>query len=273
MDVRPSGIVTLLTDFGTDDTYVAQMKGVMLSVAPSLRFVDITHAVAPQDVAEGAWLLRGAYRAFPAGTVHLCVVDPGVGTGRRGIAGAADDWMFVAPDNGLLSWPVRAATTTPVIIELTRAEYFRADVSPTFHGRDVFAPVAAHLASGVPLDRLGERIGDAVVLPIPDVSEDGGCLRGRVVHVDRFGNLITDIEAGLVARRFGDDPRVVVRACGRDVRGLNRTYGDAAPGALLALVESSGCLEIAIRDGSAAVALGCGRGAEVVVERAMRSSG
>ena len=271
--MKPNGIVTLLTDFGTDDTYVAQMKGVMLSIAPVLRFVDVTHAVAPQRVADGAWLLRTAYRTFPPGTVHLCVVDPGVGTARRPIAAQVDDWYFVAPDNGLLSWPLRGARMTPRVVVLDRPRYLRAGVSATFHGRDVFAPVAAHLASGVPLGRLGSRIDDTILLPAPGASADGDRVRGTIVHVDRFGNLVTDIEATLLRETFGD-AALVVSVGRRRIGALVRTYGDAPPGAPLALIESSGCIEIAVRDGSAASLIGAGRGDAVTVRRApARSSG
>jgi len=266
----PPAVVTLLTDFGTDDTYVAQMKGAMLALAPGLRFVDITHAVAPQDVAEGAWLLGTAYAAFPPDTVHLCVVDPGVGTARRPIAAAADGRYFVAPDNGLLSRPLQRAAAPPEVVVLDRPALFRQPVSATFHGRDIFAPVAARLATGARLVDVGSPIDDPVLLALPSVDRSDGVVRGRVVHVDRFGNLVTDIEEELLSDAFGDLADAAVRLGSRRIEGISRTYGDAGPGDALALIESSGCLEVAVRDGSATALLRASRGDAVVVERRRR---
>ena len=263
--VQQPGIVTLLTDFGTDDAYVAAMKGAVLSVNPDLRIVDVSHTVAPHDVVEAAWLLRGAFRYFPAGTVHCVVVDPGVGTARRAIAVRSAGYSFVAPDNGVLFWALRGAAHEAVA--LARAEYFRPEVSRTFHGRDIFAPVAAHLASGVPLSDLGEPIGDPVRLPVPEPRISGHQIHLEVVHIDRFGNLITNLERQQFEAWLGDtDPASVrITVARRAIAGVVETYGEVPPGALLAVFESTGSLEIAVREGHAARTLSVSRGTAVTL--------
>lgn len=257
-------VITLLTDFGTRDAYVAAMKGVVLSICPQARIIDITHDVAPQDIVEGAWTLASAAPHFPAGTVHVAVVDPGVGSGRRAIAVRAGRWRFVGPDNGVLSWAVAAACAPEAVraFELKDARWFRDDVSNTFHGRDIFAPVAAYVAAGVRLEDLGPPAPGLVALPVPTPVATGDELTGEVIHVDRFGNAITNIERGLVeAWRRGRAAEV--HAGDVVVGGVRRTYPEAEPGEALALFESTGRLEIAVREGSAARTLGLTRGAEV----------
>jgi S-adenosylmethionine hydrolase len=257
--MKPNRIVTLLTDFGTDDTYVAQMKGAMLSVAPDLRFEDVTHAGAPQDVAEGAWLLRTACRAFPPGTVHLCVVDPGVGTARRAICIETPSARFVGPDNGLLSL---AAPPVDVrrVVEITNERHLLSPRSRTFHGRDVFAPAAAALAAGIPPSELGPDVDGLVRLAVPAPVRDGGVLRGQVVYADGFGNLATNIDAASLPATVA---RVEIGA--RRIDGVVATYGAVATGELLALVNSWGVLEVARRDGDARTVLGVDVGAVVTV--------
>ena len=259
------GVITLLTDFGTRDAYVAAMKGVILSMNRDVTIVDISHEVAAQDVVEGAWVLASAFRYFPPGTVHLAVVDPGVGGERRAIAAEAGEWRFAGPDNGVLTWALECAGDVRAV-ELTNAKYVRPDVSATFHGRDVFAPVAAHLAAGVPLDDLGPRVDDLARLPVAQPRVKGDALVGEVLHVDRFGNLITNIDRATL-ERFAPGAAVRVEIEGHDVGPLRRAYADASVGELLALIESTGRLEVAVREGSAAAALGCARGTAVIIRR------
>jgi hypothetical protein len=260
-----AGIVTLTTDFGLRDAYVAEMKGVMLGIARSarrsLQLVDVTHEVERHDVTEGALALEAAAPFFPPGTVHLAVVDPGVGTARRGLVVAAAGHLFVGPDNGLF---------TPFLdgeawraFELAEPAYRLPAVSRTFHGRDVFAPAAAHLATGVDPTRLGPPVPDPVRLAWPQVRAVAGAVAGAVVHTDRFGNLITSIHARSV-EPLGVG--VIVRVGGREVP-LVGTYADLPVGRPGALVGSGGRLEIAVREGSAAARLRARRGTAVIVSR------
>ena len=249
--MRP--IITLLTDFGTADGYVAEMKGVLLTAHRDLSIVDITHDIAAQDV-DGARLAVARYwRRYPAGTVHLVVVDPGVGTDRAAIAVASDDRFLVGPDSGVLSPALLAREAAVVRLPIPQ------QASPTFHGRDVFAPAAAALATGVSLDSLGERLADPTVrrTPEPHRASDGSII-GEVIHVDRFGNAVTN----LIATRGG------VVELAETTLPLLRTYGDAGPGAYLAVIGSSGLIEIARRDGHAASGLGLFRGTRVVLRSA-----
>jgi S-adenosylmethionine hydrolase len=266
----PSGLITLLTDFGLADTYVGVMKGVILGLCPSARLVDLTHAVPPQDVRAGAYHLVRACPYFPPGTVHLAVVDPGVGGGRRPLAVAGARAFYVGPDNGLLAAAVRAelpgapvaggrlALRPPVrAVTLTSAAYRLPEVSDTFHGRDIFAPAAAHLAAGVPLAELGPAVADLVAFDDPPPQREAAGLSGRVVHVDRFGNLITDLPAADLPRH----PRIEI--AGATIMGLSRSYEEGDD--LLAIVSSGGTLEIAAHNASAAERLGVATGAEVRV--------
>ena len=241
-------IITLLTDFGLSDSYVAEVKGVLLSRAPSTVLVDVTHQVGPGDVRAGQYLLARTWRRFAAGTVHLAVVDPGVGTARRALAALAGGHFFVAPDNGILSF-----LESPRFVSLP----IPSDAAPTFHGRDVFAPAAAALASGTRIEDLGSPITDATHTPLPTPHHDGTAVMGEVLYVDRFGTLISNIPGPDV------EPGVRIRVAGTDVGSLRRTFGDVERGTLVALVGSGGTVEIAVRDGSAARLLGVGVGAEV----------
>lgn len=252
-----AGRVTLLTDFGTADGYVAAMKGVLATRAPGVVLDDVAHDLPRGDVEAGSWALRRFWRLFPEGTVHLVVVDPGVGTDRRALALEADGRFVVCPDNGVATSVLEEAERWRAV-ELSEVEPPAGVVSATFHGRDLFAPAAARLAGGDSLDRLGRPVADPVRLSESRAgsSEDG--VRGRVVHVDRFGNLVTDVPGAWV----GADASV--EAGGRTLPVL-RTYGEAEPGELLALVNSDGRLEVAARDASASSILGCGRGSPVVV--------
>ncbi|MDE2695682.1 MAG: SAM-dependent chlorinase/fluorinase [Chloroflexota bacterium] len=254
------GIVTLTTDFSTRDSYVAQLKGVLLGRCADLRIHDLTHEIAAHHVVEGALFLAGAVPTFPAGTVHLAVVDPGVGSDRRPIAVEVAGQRAVCPDNGLLTLldrahPIEAAH------ELTNPQFRREPVSATFEGRDAFAPAAAHLACGGALADLGPPVSDVARLALPEPERTEGGVRGEVMHVDRFGNAITNIHVSML--RDGLD-HARVRAAGRELSVL-RTYADAAGGEALALVGSSGYVEVAVREGSAGDALGLERGSAVQV--------
>jgi S-adenosylmethionine hydrolase len=242
-------IITLLTDFGTADSYVAETKGALLCAAPHATLVDLSHDVPPGDVAGAQFLLSRSWFRFPTGTVHLAVVDPGVGGPRRALAVASSKHFFVGPDNGLFTPVLDGARV--VALEV------RAVAAPTFHGRDVFAPAAGALAAGAALASLGEAIANPTRLAPPTPAVRDGVLVGTVLHVDRFGTLVTNLPATAVA------PDTTIRILDRVVGPLRRTFADVPSGALLALVGSGGTVEIAARDASAARLLGVGRGAAV----------
>lgn len=253
--MNPGPIIALTTDFGTASGYVAQVKAVLLSASPSTRIVDVSHEVSPHSVREAELLLRGVAFAFPVGTVHVVVVDPGVGTSRRGIAVRARGLTFVGPDNGVLG--VALATPGAECVALDRPHLFRAPVAPTFHARDVFAPVAAELAGGLALEDAGTPIADALpsTLPVPRVSRSR--VEGEVLGSDRFGNLLTNVPGRLAGKR--------VLVAGRAAQ-LVRTYGEGPREALLALVGSDGYVELAVREGSAASLLAAAAGVPVICE-------
>jgi S-adenosylmethionine hydrolase len=255
-------IITLLTDFGTADPFVGVMKGVILGIAPHVRLVDLTHEVPPQAVAVAAFFLETAWREFPPGTIHLVVVDPGVGSGRRALAAEGPRGCFVAPDNGVLT-PLFEVGEATELHAVARAEFFRQPVSRTFHGRDIFAPVAGHLANGVSLAALGPPVTDPVrlALPRPTPLPEGG-MAGQVLHVDRFGNLITNLPERLFAAGAGVP---VVTVGGRRIEGLADSYAAVPAGRPGAVVGSAGTLEIFLPGASAAAALGVQSGAAVTV--------
>jgi S-adenosylmethionine hydrolase len=244
-------LITLLTDFGTADGYVGEVKGVLLANSEETTIVDIAHDIAPQDV-EGARLAVARYwRRFPEKTVHLVVVDPGVGSERVGLAVASDGRFLVGPDNGVLSPALLHGDARVVELPVPTV------AAPTFHGRDVFARAAARLACGAPLDSLGSPFEHPIVRRTPEPHRrSDGAIVGEVITVDRFGSLVTN----LLAHRGGS-----VEIGGRVVGALGRTYADVRPGMVLALTGSSGFVEIAVRNGSAADELGLGRGASVVL--------
>jgi S-adenosylmethionine hydrolase len=245
-------IVTLLTDFGTSDSYVAEMKGVLLARCPGAVLVDITHAVPPGDIRSGAYLLGRAWSRFPGDTIHLVVVDPGVGTARAALALRAHGHWFVGPDNGVFTPLYRDAEVTIAVLPVP------ADASPTFHGRDVFAPAAAALASGTPLPALGEPLATIPVrLTYAEPHYEGKSVVGEILYVDRFGTLVTNLTTELVP------PYAVLEVEGLEIGPLRRTFGDVPTGGLLAYVGSGGAVEIAVRDGSAARRLGLGMGGRI----------
>ena len=259
--MRP--IIALLTDFGTRDHYVGAMRGVALGICPDATLVDITHDIESQDILGGALELAAAFRYFPAATTFLCVVDPGVGSARRGIAAEAGGYTFVAPDNGLLTLVFRE-TEPRRVVELTEPKYARPTVSRTFEGRDRFAPAAAWLATGVELTALGRPISDWQLIEIPEPHADSEQLSGVVVRVDRFGNLVTNIDRRSFDR-FVAAGKIRIAVADRPITSVVATYADADAGSICALFGSSEHLEIAIAGGSAADRLGLTRGAPVVV--------
>lgn len=252
--------VTFLTDFGTADGYAAAMAGVVAASAPDAVVDHASHGIAPGDVFAAAMALSRYAVVYPEGTVHVVVVDPGVGTRRRSLAARIDGRFYVAPDNGVLSLVLAGADRVRVV-EIADPEVVD-EPSATFHGRDIFAPAAAHLARGGGLDELGPAVHDPRLLRIPQPSRTEGGVRGQVLSTDRFGNLITNVPAGWLTDGAG------ISVDGESVGPVRCTYGDVEPGALLALVGSAELLEVSVRDGSAADRLGVGRGAEVVVRGA-----
>ncbi len=245
-----SRIITMLTDFGTADGYVGEMKGVLATGASGASLVDIAHDLVPHDI-DGARLALARYwRKFPPGTVHVVVIDPGVGSGRAALAVESEQRFLVGPDNGVLSPALLHAGMRCVVLPVPSS------AAPTFHGRDVFAPAAAELAQGIALDALGDPCSDPVVRRTPEATRRAdGAITGVVITIDRFGNAVTN----LMARRGG------VLAVGAHRLSVARTYADVEPGALVALIGSSGLVEIARRDGSAAAHLALTRGSEVVL--------
>lgn len=238
------------------------MKGVLLSICPSARLVDLTHDLSPQDVRGAALALEAAVPFFPEGTVHLAVVDPGVGSARRPLALRARGHYLVGPDNGLFSGFLAGAS----VVALAAPEYRLAHVSRTFHGRDVFAPAAAYLAAGVPLERLGPPVTDPVRLTMPGSRLEAGALVGEVLDVDRFGNLLTSIEAARLDALAGSGT-VRVEVAGRAAGGLVEAFAEGPTDAAAAIVGSTGRIEVFVRDGSAERLLGVGRGAPVAMRR------
>jgi S-adenosyl-L-methionine hydrolase (adenosine-forming) len=235
-------IITLLTDFGLRDGYVASIKGVILGICPEARLIDISHLVRPQDVRSGAFLLATVYRDFPPGTIHLAIVDPGVGTERHGLVLSTPHYRLVGPDNGLFSWVCRKESQWQAR-SLENPQYWRLPVSPTFHGRDIFAPVAAHLATGVAPEAFGPpwepHIAGWTTMVLSERT-----LRGEVIHVDHFGNIITNLNERTVGE-FARSEDLLIELKSARINGLERTYGDQPRGALMALIGSHGYLEIA----------------------------
>jgi S-adenosyl-L-methionine hydrolase (adenosine-forming) len=251
-------IVTLTTDFGWHDSYVGAMKGVILGIAPDATLVDISHDITPQHIQEAAFVVFTAYRYFPRDTVHLVVIDPGVGTARRPMALQTSHGLFVAPDNGVLGY-VLSQEPSSTAVHLTEERYWLPQISHTFHGRDIFAPVAAHLACGVRFESLGVCLPDPIMHEIPDARcTDAGRIQAVALHIDRFGNVVTNLPAnmwidGTPIIDLGS--RLSARVAGHTIQGLKMAYGDVQEGEYLLLVGSSGFVEIARCAGNAAEAL------------------
>jgi len=257
---RPLKLITLTTDFGLADPFVGIMKGVIAGRAPGATVIDVSHGIFPQDVLAGALVFAHAVPYFPTGTVHVAVVDPGVGGERRALCVETEAALLLGPDNGLLSLAAPPATVRR-IVHLTEERFFLAPRSHTFHGRDVFAPVAAALAAGTDPGALGPIVSDLHRLHVPEPAVEGRRVRGQVIYVDHFGNLVTNVPAGVLP-----PGKVVVRLGSARLPGVAASYGVVAVGEPVAVVNSWGLLEVAVRDGSAKAALGAGVGDEVLVE-------
>ncbi len=256
-------VIALLTDFGLDDSYVGTMKAVIANINPGAYVIDLCHGIRPQDVIGGAFLLGSSYKFFPDGAIFIAVVDPGVGGERKIVCVQTRKYIFLAPDNGILE-SILVQEETLTIVEVSNAEYFLPDVSSTFHGRDVFAPVAAHLSLGVKPAKLGESLKGLrrLDLPRPETSADG-VVTGEVIYEDRFGNLITNIDRNVIG---GTESRILSVAIGnRKIDKLSTSYQDGRPGEPVALFGSSGHLEVAVNGGSASKSLNCSRGDGVTV--------
>lgn len=248
--------MTLLTDFGLSDPFVAVMKGVILSLNPDITFVDITHMIPPQDIHSGAFTLGQAYSYFPSGTIHLAVVDPGVGTARKALAATGGGHIFVAPDNGILTY-VQKSLENFSAFEITADHYFRKPVSSTFHGRDVFAPIAGYISRDIPLKQLGPELPNPVQLkiPVPAKVRDN-LIQAAILAVDRFGNLITNLKPSDLPIPDPAHPRTMKILAGqKEITSFHRTYSEGRPGEIFIVPGSTGYLEIAARDGSAATLL------------------
>jgi len=261
-------IIAILTDFGLSDHYVASMKGVLLGICPNATLVDISHDVPPHDVVAGALLIESCWRDFPPATVFLAVVDPGVGSTRRALAAECDGRRLVGPDNGVFGLLWQEALELRVV-EVAGKHRRRTGEGRTFEGRDRFAPAAARLAEGAALETLGPPVSDPIRLSLPTVRTGRVRLHGEIIAVDRFGNLVTNLGGGQIIRWAGAT-EVRISLGRRRIGGLVGTYSDVAPGAACALVGSTGRLEIAVREGSAAKVLRARQGGRVVVERVVR---
>jgi len=259
-----SPIITLTIDFGPHDHFVGTIKGVILDIAPEVQIVDICHAVQPFDVLDGALTIAQAYSYFPAGTVHMVVIDPGVGTARRPIVASSERHHFVAPDNGVLSL-IYAREERMHVRHVTSEHYFMQPVSNTFHARDIFGPVAAWLAKGIDCEKFGERVDDFVRFNAPKPkAANGQTLRGVVLKVDRFGNLVTNItpqDAPMLFQAETSGFKIMVGK--HEITEIKTAYAQGAPGEVFGLLGSMGYLEIAANRGSAAQVIGVGKGTDV----------
>jgi S-adenosylmethionine hydrolase len=259
-------LITLLTDFGTEDYFVAAVKGVILGSNPHARIVDITHDIPPQDIEAGAFTLLAAYSSFPSATIHVAVVDPGVGSSRRPLLIRAHEQFFVGPDNGIFSY-VCEQSARPEIFHLTKNKYFRQPVSPTFNGRDIFAPIAAALSNGIQPDKLGEKTNDYVRLRSlkPEMSKTGQTV-GRIIHIDRFGNCVTNItRAELTPEMTAGGAKLRIKR--KVVKSFRSYFADetGSKDKVFAIWGSAGFLEIAAAQESAAKILSARRGDSVIV--------
>jgi S-adenosylmethionine hydrolase len=262
---KPPGIITLTTDFGESDPYVAMMKGVILSINPDAKIIDVTHQIPARSIKEGGMIIKESYTYFPSGTVHVGVVDPGVGGKRRPIAVLVDNYFFVGPDNGLFSTIIETHRHTG-IIHLKEKRYWMHSISPTFQGRDIFAPVAAHLSLGVNPFRMGEKIDNPTPLAYPLPRENNSGLVGEIIRVDHFGNLITNITREHLSPFLASKDLIIT--VGRlTLKKISTIYNDVPEGQPLALIGSSNLLEIAVNMGRATDYLGqeYGVGTKVII--------
>jgi S-adenosylmethionine hydrolase len=258
-------IITLTTDYGTQDHLIGAMKGVMLKVLPEIQIVDICHHVLASDILDGALTIGMAYKYYPPKTIHVVVVDPGVGTTRRPILVTGDQHFFVAPDNGVLSM-VYDTQESFTVRHITSEHYFLRPISNTFHGRDLFAPVAAWLAKNQQPMSFGEEINDPVRFTLPKPRTAEGKVKGVILKVDNFGNLLTNISAEMIPQVFIPDGKYRITVGGKEVSKVMQTYADGGPGEPFGILGSTGLLEISVNRGSAARTLSAQRGVEVIVE-------
>lgn len=243
-------IITLTTDFGLKDPYQGAMKGAVLSINPRAAIVDITHSITPGNVLEGAFVLLGACSFYPKGTIHVGVVDPGVGGARRPILVETQDYFFIGPDNGLFSLVLKKEKVVRTVL-LNNSRYFRSEVSNTFHGRDIFGPVAAHLSLGVEVLAFGDEVEESpLTIEIPETQKDNSSIKGEIIYIDTFGNLITNIKVDDLD--YYEAGAVEVAFKGKRIKGLKPTYSSVGSGEPLALISSSRYLEIAVNSGDAA---------------------
>lgn len=284
---KPSQIITLTTDFGTSDVYVGVMKGVILNINPNAKIVDITHSITPQNIREAAFTINAAYRFFPKGTIHVIVVDPGVGSDRQAIVFHTDTSYFVCPNNGVLSYLLQdnESENKPLAeaVVIQNPDYLLPRVCNTFHGRDIFAPVAAHLSLGITPDRIGNPTTDLVRLTIPALEITENTLTGEIINVDSFGNLITNISENVLTsfllsstsemegiRELDRHVEVVdfeISVGNTSINRLNSTYTESQAGTLLAIISSFGLVEIAVNMGNASSYLGLKIGDKVMVHK------
>jgi S-adenosylmethionine hydrolase len=260
-------LITLTTDFGGGSYYVGQMKGAIFLRNPDASVIDLSHDMLPHDVPAAAYWIHRATRLFPRDAIHVVVVDPGVGTRRDLVYCRTQARTFLGPDNGVLSWAAQRDGIEQ-IVRLSNTQLFHADVSKTFHGRDILAPVAAKLSLGASPLMLGEPMSELQPVAMAQPQILGDRIVGQVVFVDRFGNLISNVSRDDVEQLWGtDDQALSVQACDRAIRGLSGTYGDQRPGSLISIFDSDGFLEVAIVQGSAAQVLAAGIGASIAVSR------
>ncbi len=252
-----TSVITFTTDFGTKDGYVAQMKGVILSICPDAHLIDVTHDINSFCILEGALVLKGISRYFPEGTIHVAVVDPGVGSARRGIVLKAGNRFYIGPDNGLFSLTLESSEPWEAR-EIANPDYMLPDPHPTFHGRDVFAPTAACLCSGRPFELVGPLIQEPIRLDLPEPSQTLEGIRGQIIYVDRFGNLTSNVSAVMLTRKVR-----YIEVGNLRIPGIRSFFGEANEGEPLALINSFGFLEIAVNMMDASEKLGIGIGAEV----------
>ena len=260
----PDPIITLTTDFGMSDHLVGAMKGVILNINPAARIVDINHNVAPFDILDGALSIANAYTYFPPRTIHVVIVDPGVGTERRPLLVSGEKQYFIAPDNGVLSMIFERESCT--VRHVTAEHHFLNPISPTFHGRDVFAPTAAWLAKAWQTEAFGEEITDYVRFSMPKAKPTGQAVKGVVLRVDAFGNLMTNLTTEDIPAEALASGAIKLAVNGKQIRKMARTFGAGTPGEPIALFGSAGYLEIAVNRGNAARTLGANRGAEVTLD-------
>jgi len=263
--MQPNGIITLTTDFGKEDGYVGAVKGVLLKINPRMEIIDITHEISCFNILEGALVLNSFYQFFPKGTVHLAVVDPGVGGERKGILIMTDNYFFIGPDNGIFSF-IFEKEKIRGMVDLTNTKYFLQKPSSTFHARDIFAPVSAYLSLGVELEEFGSLTKECYKLKLPQPVYKKGYLKGEIIYIDRFGNLVSNISSDLLS----EEKQIQIKICQRKIKHLSRFYTEEKEGKPVALIGSSNLLEIAVNQGNAQRLLKAKVGDKITVEKIKR---